>query len=548
MSQIGKPPCDDALIRSGGPSSPSTVWSQRWVLAAAILGSSMAFIDATVVNVALPAIQAELHATASEAQWVIESYALLLAALLLVGGSLGDRFGRRRIFAIGVAVFALASVVCSLSADLHQLIAARAVQGIGAALLVPGSLALISASFPEEARGHAIGAWSGFSGIASAFGPVLGGFLIEHYSWAWAFLVNLPLAVIVLSILRWGVPESRGASAAARLDAWGAVLAAVALGGIVYAFVEAPTRHWGSLAVRSALLVGVAASAGFVAVELRAASPMLPLRLFRHGNFLGANLLTLLLYAALGGGLFYFPLVLIQVQGYTATAAGAALLPFILIMFAMSRWAGGLVDRFGPMRPLIAGPVIAASGFALLGLPGVEAGAAGYWSSYLPAIAVLGIGMTVTVAPLATTVMDSVGPDLAGVASGVNNAVARTAGLLAIAVFGTVVAWAFDASLDGGLREAGAPDGVSAILEAQRSKLAGIELPSGLDPRVASALGRIVKLSYVSGFRWVMLFSAGLALLSALVAWLLIQGRPFSAQPEDDPKQPHMPPQIGDGR
>jgi predicted MFS family arabinose efflux permease len=275
---------------------------------------------------------------------------------------------------------------------------------------------------------------------------------------------------------------------------------------------------------------------------------MLPLRLFRHGNFLGANLLTLLLYAALGGGLFYFPLVLIQVQGYTATAAGAALLPFILIMFAMSRWAGGLVDRFGPMRPLIAGPVIAASGFALLGLPGVEAGAAGYWSSYLPAVAVLGIGMTVTVAPLATTVMDSVGPDLAGVASGVNNAVARTAGLLAIAVFGTVVAWAFDASLDGGLREAGAPDGVSAILEAQRSKLAGIELPSGLDPRVASALGRIVKLSYVSGFRWVMLFSAGLALLSALVAWLLIQGRPFSAQPEDDPKQPHMPPQIGDGR
>ncbi len=523
MSQIGKPPGDDILIRHGCDAAPCPPASRPWVLAAAIVGSSMAFIDGTVVNVALPAIQADLRATAFQAQWVVESYALFLAALLLVGGSLGDRFGRRRIFALGIVIFALASVGCAVSATVAQLIAARAVQGVGGALLVPGSLALISAAFPEKERGRAIGTWSGASGITAAVGPVVGGFLVDHYSWTWAFLVNIPMAVVVLLIVWRHVPESRGGAAGSgSLDYAGAALATVALGGIVYAFIEAPTQGWTSPAVVAAALAGAAASVAFVLVEARVRSPMLPLSLLRLRNFRGANLLTLLLYAALGGGLYFFPLNLIQVQGYSATVAGAALLPFILIMFVLSGWAGQLVDRFGPRLPLVVGPAIAAVGFALFAVPGVDAN---YWTSFFPAVVVLGFGMTVTVAPLTTTVMNAVGPDSAGIASGVNNAVSRAASVLAIAVFGVVMAWAFDAVLAQSLRDAGASAQTLAFFQDQRSKLAGAEMPPGVDAATAAALRNAVAESFVAGFRWVMLIGAGLALLSALSAWIVIERR-----------------------
>jgi EmrB/QacA subfamily drug resistance transporter len=470
--------------------------------------------------VALPAIQNGLHATAFEAQWVVESYALFLAALLLVGGSLGDHFGRRRIFALGVGLFALASAACALADGVAWLILARAVQGIGGAMLVPGSLALISASFDPKERGHAIGTWSGFSGITAAVGPVLGGFLVDHLSWAWAFLINLPMALAVLWIVWRHVPESRGgADAASALDLRGAALATLALGGIVYAFIEAPTQGWRAPAVLGAGLAGLAASVGFIAVELRVKAPMLPLSLLGIGDFGGANLLTLLLYAALGGGLYFLPLNLIQVQGYSATVAGSALLPFILIMFALSGWAGRLVDRFGPRLPLVAGPAIAALGFALFTRAGVGAS---YWTTFLPAVVVLGFGMTVTVAPLTTTVMNAVGPERAGIASGVNNAISRSAAVLAIAVFGVVMAWAFDARLAAGLREIGASAQSIAFLQGQRSQLAGAALPPGVDATTASALRQAVNAAFVSGFRWVMGLCAALALLSAASAWLLI--------------------------
>ena len=521
MAQIGKPPCDQALILHGAKApSACPEASKPWVLAAAIIGSSMAFVDGTVVNVALPAIQADLRATAFQAQWVVESYALLLAALLLVGGALGDHFGRRRIFALGVGIFAVASMACALASSVQQLIAARALQGIGGALLVPGSLALISAAFAEKERGKAIGTWSGASGITGAVGPVLGGFLVDYFSWTWAFLINLPMALGVLWIVWRHVPESRGEAASGGLDLWGALLATAGLGGIVYAFIEAPTQQWRSVPVLAALGIGIAASAAFVAVERRARTPMLPLGLLRIGNFSGANLLTLLLYAALGGGLYFFPLNLIQVQGYSATVAGAALLPFIVIMFALSGWAGQLVDRVGPRLPLVAGPAIAAVGFALFALPGANAS---YWRHFLPAVVVLGFGMTVTVAPLTTTVMNAVGPGQAGVASGVNNAVSRAAAVLAIAVFGVLMAWAFDAALAERLRGLGASPAATAFLEAERSKLAGAAMPPGLDAATAAALRRAVAESFVAGFRWVMLVSAGLALLSAFCAWRMIR-------------------------
>jgi len=519
MTQIGKPPGDEALIRHGCETVDCAPSARPWVLAAAIIGSSMAFIDGTVVNVALPAIQADLHATAFQAQWVVEAYALFLAALLLVGGALGDRFGRRKIFATGVTLFAVASVACALSRDVQQLILARAVQGVGGAMLVPGSLALISASFPEKERGRAIGTWSGFSGITTAIGPVLGGFLVDRYSWIWAFLVNVPMAIAVLLIVWRRVPESRGGESAAGLDVPGAALATLALGGVVYAFIEAPTQGWHSRTVLAALVAGVVAGIAFVLVELRVRSPMLPLSLMRIGNFGGANLLTLLLYAALGGGLYFFPLNLIQVQGYSATAAGAALLPFILIMFALSGWAGQLVDRFGPRWPLVIGPSIAAVGFALFAVPGVGVN---YWTAFFPAVVVLGFGMTVTVAPLTTTVMNAVGPDLAGVASGVNNAVSRAASVLAIAVFGVVMAWAFGGQLGEGLRDAGASAQAVAFLESQRSQLAGAALPQGVDEATGRVLRYAVNAAFVSGFRWVMGICAVLALLSALSAWSLI--------------------------
>jgi EmrB/QacA subfamily drug resistance transporter len=519
MAQIGKPPCDAAVIAMGRRGEVCPPASKPWVLVAAIIGSSMAFVDGTVVNVALPAIQRELDADAFQAQWVVESYALFLAALLLVGGAMGDRFGRRRIFALGVGIFAGASVACALAASVQQLIAARAVQGIGGALLVPGSLALISANFDEKERGKAIGTWSGFSGITAAVGPVLGGFLVDHYSWIWAFLVNVPLALVVLAITARHVPESRGGDAAAPLDWLGAALATLSLGGVVYAFIEAPSQGWGAGAVLAALAIGIAAGVGFVWAELRVRAPMLPLAFFKSGNFSGANLLTLLLYAALGGGLYFFPLNLIQVQGYSATAAGAALLPFILILFALSRWSGQLVDKVGARLPLVLGPAIAGAGFALFAVPGTGAN---YWSGFFPAVVVLGLGMAITIAPLTTTVMNAVGTESAGVASGVNNAVSRVAAVLAIAVFGLLMAWAFDTSLDAGLRELSAPKEVVDFLAGQRAKLAEAALPPGIDGAAAEALREQIRAAYVAGFRWIMLASAGLALLSALSAWLAI--------------------------
>jgi len=488
---------------------------------AAVMGSSMAFVDGTVVNVALPAIQRDLHANAFEAQWVVEAYALFLASLLLVGGALGDRYGRRRLFAIGVAIFGLASLGCAASHNVQQLIAARAAQGVGGALLVPGSLALISAAFPEGERGRAIGTWSGFSGITAAVGPVLGGYLVDHFSWAWAFLINLPLALGVLAITWFGVPESRNPQAPSSLDIRGALLATLGLAGVVYAFVEAPTQGWGATLVLLAMAGGIAALVGFVVNEWRSAAPMLPLAYFRSRDFAGTNLLTLWLYAALGGGLFFLPLNLIQVHGYSASAAGAALLPFIAIMFVLSRWAGRLVDEFGPRRPLVVGPLIAALGFAGLALPGAEGA---YWATFFPAIVVLGFGMTVTVAPLTTTVMNAVGPEAAGTASGVNNAVSRVAALLAIAIFGSVMAWAFDRGLHEALQAARLPEHLVAMVQAQRSRLAAIELPAGIDPASAQVIRRAVGEAFVSGFRWIMGISAMLALASSLAAAALISG------------------------
>lgn len=483
----------------------------RWVLAATVLGSSMAFIDGTVVNVALPALQRSMGATASQVQWVVEGYALTLAALLLVGGSMGDLYGLRRVFAAGVAVFALASLWCGLAPGMGQLIAARAVQGVGAAMLVPGSLALISASFPPSERGAAIGTWSGFSAMTTAIGPVLGGWLVEHMSWRWAFFLNLPLAGVVMVLLAMRVPRDAGPrEGRAGLDLAGAVLATVGLGGIVFGLIE-----WarGTLTVSLSCGLGVAALIGFVVVEARSRAPMVPLGLFRSRTFAGANLLTFFLYTGLSGMMFFLPLDLIQVQGYSATEAGAALLPFVVLMFGLSRWSGGLVARYGARLPLMAGPAIAAMGFVLLSLPGVGLR---YWTGLFPAVLVLGFGMTVSVAPLTTAVMSSVDEGRAGVASGINNAVSRMAGLLAVAVFAVVLGAVFNAQLTRGMR--GLSPETARAIDGQRARLAAIEVP---DER-----GRaVVRKAFVAGYRVVLWSSAALAMCGAGCAAVFLPRR-----------------------
>jgi EmrB/QacA subfamily drug resistance transporter len=496
--------------------------ARKWVLANSILASSMVFIDGTVVNVALPALQQAFDAGVAQAQWVVEAYALMLTALLLLGGSMGDRYGRRRVFAAGVAVFGVASVLCGLAQSIVQLIAARALQGVGGALLVPGSLALISASFPENIRGKAIGTWSGYTAITAAIGPVLGGALIDHASWRYAFLLNTPFTVAVLFLTFRYVPESRGAQkdVRSRLDWLGAVLVSLGLGCLVYGLIESATRGWMDPTVLAALAAAPLAFTAFVLVELRHPAPLLPLHLFRVRDFSGANLLTLLLYAALGAMMFFLPLDLIQVQGYTATAAGAALMPFILLMFALSRWAGGLVDRYGARLPLVIGPAIAAAGFAWFGIPGIGGS---YWTTFFPAVVVLGIGMTITVAPLTTTVMNALDPVHAGLASGINNAVSRAAGLLAVALLGIVMQQAFGRALDARSASLALPPAVLAELGAQRQKLAAATLPPSVPAVQRQAVRQAVAASFVSGFRWVMAVSALLAACSALCAWLMIR-------------------------
>jgi EmrB/QacA subfamily drug resistance transporter len=397
---------------------------------------------------------------------------------------------------------------------------ARAFQGFGAALLVPGSLAIISNSFSEQERGRAIGLWSGFSAITTGIGPVLGGWLIEHVSWRAVFFINVPLALVVILISFRHVAENTDRESS-RVDWLGAILAALGLGALVYGLIESAQVGFNDRSVIMSLTAGVVVLILFFVVESRLSHPMLPLTLFRSRTFAGTNLLTFLLYAALGGTLFFLPLNLIQVQHYSPTAAGAVLLPFILIMSFLSRWSGGLVARYGPKLPLVVGPVITAVGYLLFLLPGIGAS---YWTNFFPPAVVLGLGMAITVAPLTTTVMSSIGQNRAGTASGVNNAVARTASLVAIAVLGVVMIHVFKTNLNHRLSTTNLPESVAQSLQTQSIKLASIDIPENTNPEMHQLIRRAIDESFVFGFRWVMMVGAALATGSAVTALFWIGG------------------------
>lgn len=494
MTHAQHGPCDAGQVQgAGSPGRPLSQAHKRWVLAATVLGSSLTFIDGSALGVALPAIQNDLGAGPAAVQWVSNAYLLTLGALVLIGGAAGDRFGRRLVFLIGVAVFALASIACGLAPSVELLIAGRAVQGIGAALLTPGALAVIGSVFPPEERGKAFGTWAGAGALFGMIGPLVGGWLADAADWRFIFWINVPLALLTAVVTLRAVPESRDEDAKG-LDWLGALLAVAGLAALTWALTAAPDLGWRDPLILAGLAGGSGLLAAFLWAEARERQPMMPLGLFKSSVFSGINLLTLLLYFALSGAMFFLPFELIRVHGWTATAAGAAMLPFAVIMSLFSGAAGRLADRFGARLSLSVGPILAGIGLALLALPRPGAG---YVDGPLAGMTVIAIGMTLAVGPLTAAVMGAVKPGHAGVASGVNNAVARVAGLLAVALLGVILSAVFVAQTD-------SPDARALLGRV----MAGADLDAGGVQ------------TFHAAFQVVILSCAGLAVLSGVIGAL----------------------------
>lgn len=499
----------------------------RWILIATILGSGMVFLDGTVVNVALPQIQSDLAAPLSGLQWIVDAYALFLASLLLVGGSLGDIYGRKRLYIAGLAVFTISSLACGLAPNLGVLIAARAVQGVGGALLVPGSLAMIQAVIAREDASRAIGIWTGLSGVSAAVGALFGGFLIHAISWRAIFFLNVPLALAAAWITQTHVPENRNPDAWRNLDWIGAAATVVGLGGLSFGLIEGPERGWTSPLVLASFVVGVAALAFFPFWESRTDHPIAPLRLFRIRNFTGSNLVTLGIYFTFYGALFFVVLDLEQVLGYTPLGAGAALLPITALLMLVSPRMGVLMSRTGARLPMVIGPLVIGIGFALLLTTGRSAS---YVVNFLPAVIILGLGMSIFVTPLTATVMASVPESDIGTASGVNNAVSRVASVLAIAVLGVVFAARFESDLSAALSPLSLPAGARHALTSHADRLADDPIPHALTAAQHAAAYDAIQGAYISAFHWAMGACALLCLLCAVISALTIRDSARSGQ------------------
>ncbi len=493
---------------------------KRLTLAACIIGSGIALLDGTVVNVALPTIQRGLGGGLAGQQWITNAYLLTLSSLILVGGSLGDLFGERRVFALGVAGFGAASLLCALSPSIGFLIACRALQGVAGALLIPSSLAVIVATFSESERGAAIGTWTAFGAIAAAIGPLGGGILLGIASWRWIFLINLPFVVLCITLILVAIPRAAPREGSRAVDFTGALLCALGLGGPVFALIEQPRLGWSSAAVVGPLLAGVLLFAGFLVYESRARHPMLPLGLFARRNFAVGNVETFAMYGGLSVLFFFLVLFLQQVAGYTPLQSGLAMLPTTLVMLGLSRRFGALADRLGPRLFMGMGPVIAGLGLLALLRVGVRVD---YLGEVLPALLIFSLGLSMTVAPLTAAVLAGVEEREAGIASGVNNAVARVAGLLGVAALGAVVAVQFSNTLDRRLAGVALPAPArEAVAQAKRLTL-GRPPVAGLAPPQAKTITAAADDASLASFRVGIGMAGGLVLLGGLIGAVGIQ-------------------------
>jgi EmrB/QacA subfamily drug resistance transporter len=495
---------------------------ERWILAATIIASTMTFSDMTIVNVALPVLQRELGASFAQVQWVVEAYTLVLSALILAGGVGGDLFGRRRVFSIGMTIFAAASAACGLAPTAGMLVAARAVQGLGAALMMPGSLAIVSASFPRERQGEAIGIWSATTGISMTVAPAFGGWLIDVLSWHAAFLINLPLAAIAFAITQWKVPESRS-DRPRRLDLGGMVLATIGLGALTYGLIASGERGFADSLAFGPMLLGAAGLVLFVLQEKRARDPMVPLTFFRIPRFAVIQAFTFTLWAALQGTTFFVPFRLMQVQGFAPTEAGVALLPLIVTASILSRYFGRLTDRISPRVLLVTGAVLTGGGFLLLTWPDASTS---YVAGFLPALLLIGLGMGVCQVPVTVVALNAAGPANVGTSSAINNMVARAGGLIAIAVFGLILAHGYDAELVPALQAAGIPEAAQQAIVQQRAQLAATVVPAGLSAEQHEVAATIIKHAFIAGYRWAMAAAGIMAWASALMALRYLRGEP----------------------
>lgn len=493
----------------------------RWALAGSVLASSMAFLDVTALNVALPGLQRAFSASGAELLWVVNAYALVLAAGLLVGGAAGDRWGRRRVLEIGIVLFTLASLACGLAPGVGFLIGARVVQGLGAALLMPNSLALLATAFPEEQRGRAIGTWSAWSVVATALGPIVGGLLAHAGWWRGIFFLNLPLAVAALAVLAWRTRESADPEAAGRpLDLPGMALAALGLASLNAACLEAPGRGWSHPGILAALAVAAVALVLFVAVERRSPWPLLPPALFRSRTLTAGVLFVLAVHPTFYGLLLFFPLQLIQAQGYDPARTGLTLLPVMVLLAALSRFAGGLVDRFGPRLPLTIGPLLSGAGFLLLSRGGETAGPSEFWTAYLPPLLLIGAGMALSLAPVSTAILAAVARERTGLASGINATATRLAGALGVALLGAVVLASFESTLTERAREL--PADLATALVAQAPRLGDARPPAGLPADLEARARATLRGALVEAFGSACLLCAGLCAGGALLAWGLM--------------------------
>lgn len=490
----------------------------KLILFATILASGMAFLDGSVVNIAVPAIQSKLHATLGDIQWVINAYALMLSALILISGALGDKFGRKRIFLYGIGVFSLASFLCGLSHSVIQLILFRAIQGIGAAMMIPGSLSIINASFEEKIRGSVIGLWSGLAGGVSALGPFLGGYLVQTFGWQSIFYINLPLGVLALWITLHYVPETKNHEHRS-IDYLGTLSIFLGLLSLTYALISGSTIGWSNPLILSSFIGGILLSIAFVIIEIRAKHPLIPLEIFTSKLVTGANIATLFLYFALSGVIFFLVLNLQQVQHFPPLLAGLGLLPTILLITFLSGPAGSLADRIGPRIPMIVGPIIVGIGMSLFILPSTHAN---YFFAFLPGLILFGLGMSLVIAPLTKSAL-AVKTNFSGSASGVNNAVARIAGLMAIALLGAVVLFLFGQSLTHNLTNSSLNTQEKQQILAQKNQLGAITIPSYFSVKAQQEAQRDVENAFVFSFRWAMGINAFLAFLSSLASFIYIR-------------------------